>query len=201
MTVGPTGRDFVSDLRYIGPAELHDGSVRSVKEIQFGGVRVAVRAEEHDYHFDFYGRVVVNAQRTVGMKLSGVAASEAPGSGHRIEFVNRDEGDDASLEVSAQALEIHASTMTPQLGEAVLRLLNERATLPTDVHLADGRIARVRNVAWGRDRQDEYDHVTTDISPPQPSSSLEEVDLFFTYEVVQLVDPSTNQVLFNVWAE
>ena len=76
-----------------------------------------------------------------------------------------------------------------------LEVLRKRSPQITDVRLGDGRVLRVHNVAWGRDRGDDYDHVTTNISP-SPSEE-HTVDFFFTSEIEALIDPETESVLFE----
>ena len=84
--------------------------------------------------------------------------------------------------------------MDPQSAITALTILKKRDPDPTDVQLEDGRVLRVYNVAPGRDLGDEFDHVTTNISPSPACDHT--VDVFYTNEIAGLVDPDTGHQLF-----
>jgi len=83
--------------------------------------------------------------------------------------------------------------MNPALGEAMLRLLVSRDGQDTAVRLTNGNTVLAKNVAWGRDQGEAYDHVTTNVSPP----GREPVDHFLTSEVVAIMDPVSGQRLLS----
>jgi hypothetical protein len=85
--------------------------------------------------------------------------------------------------------------MTPARGEAALAILRDRNGQLTIVELASGLRCEVMNTAWGRDMGDDFDHVTTNISPGQASLL---VDFFFMNEVARIRDGATGAVLFEV---
>jgi len=77
--------------------------------------------------------------------------------------------------------------------EALLALLQKRDGSPSQVVLRNGSLLTVFNVAWGYDMGDEYSHVTSNVSPTVEGSA---VDLFFTNDVDQVLDPATGVILF-----
>jgi len=85
--------------------------------------------------------------------------------------------------------------MKPNLADKALQLLRARSGVRTDVTLTDGRTVPVWNVAWGRDIGDDYDHVTTNISPAPPTE--DQVDFFYTDEIMVIVDPESGTVLLG----
>jgi hypothetical protein len=85
--------------------------------------------------------------------------------------------------------------MTPSDGDTISRILQERCGQWTLVQLGDGRRFRVFDIAWGRDMGDEYDHITTNISPGP--SGEHTVDFFFASEVARIEDAETRGVLFE----
>jgi hypothetical protein len=52
----------------------------------------------------------------------------------------------------------------------------------------------VFNIAWGEDFGDDYEHVTTNISPSVEGTT---VDLFFTDEVAEIVEAESGAVLWK----
>jgi len=64
--------------------------------------------------------------------------------------------------------------------------------MPTTVLLSTGKKLLVKNVAWGRDFGDEYDHVTANVSPSEKSFPI---DVFMTSEVMSLQDPVSGKEL------
>jgi len=85
--------------------------------------------------------------------------------------------------------------MNPVLGETICKILEKRSGLETLVKLDDGRKITVWNIAWGKDIGDEYDHITTNISP-EPSCD-HTVDFFYTSEVVGVIDPENNNIIID----
>ena len=84
--------------------------------------------------------------------------------------------------------------MDPQAAANALAILRKRDSLPTDVRLSDGRSVRVLNVAWGRDLGDEFDHVTTNVSPSLDSEDT--IDIFYTSEIEALSDPESGTQIY-----
>lgn len=73
-------------------------------------------------------------------------------------------------------------------------LLTARDGQKTRVELSGPRSVEVFNIAWGDDIGDDYEHITSNISPTIDGSTI---DLFFTDEVVRIVDPSIGAVLWE----
>jgi hypothetical protein len=73
----------------------------------------------------------------------------------------------------------------PSLDQALIGLFVERDGMASAVTLADGRRLVVHNIAWGYDAGDSYAHVTTNVSPEVPSTSI---DFFCTIDVVEVFD-------------
>ena len=85
--------------------------------------------------------------------------------------------------------------MKPETEDRASRILQERSGRWTLVELTGNRSFRVFDVAWGRDMGDEFDHITTNISPgPKEPHSL---DFFFTSDVLKIIDPESGDVLFQ----
>jgi hypothetical protein len=78
--------------------------------------------------------------------------------------------------------------------ERVLAILRERDGVETIVRLSKGLTYKVLNIAWGQDMDDPEFHVTTNISPSVPGSTI---DFFTTDAVVEILDPGSGQVLFG----
>ena len=79
--------------------------------------------------------------------------------------------------------------------ERALQVLRGRSGQRTEVTLSSGRQIVVWNVAWGRDEGDEFDHLTTNISP-EPAEP-HEVDFIFSSEISTIMDPVTRETLFE----
>jgi hypothetical protein len=82
---------------------------------------------------------------------------------------------------------------TPE-DEPILAVLHRRDGLATTVQLTDSKVVVVFNIAWGYDTGDAYSHVTTNISPTVEGAAI---DYFYTSEIARLVDPSTDEVLYE----
>ena len=72
-------------------------------------------------------------------------------------------------------------------------LLRSRDGRPTTLVMRDGRVLTVVNIAWGLDEGEDYEHITTNISPQFDGAS---VDFFLTSEVENIVAPETGQSLW-----
>jgi len=64
----------------------------------------------------------------------------------------------------------------------------------TRLELSGERSLDVFNIAWGEDIGDDYEHVTTNISPDLNGGII---DLFFTDEVARVFDPESGAVLWE----
>jgi len=62
------------------------------------------------------------------------------------------------------------------------------------VLLSNERALSVFNIAWGDDLGDDFEHVTTNISPKRNGAT---VDIFFTDEVNDVVDPLSGKSLWK----
>lgn len=60
--------------------------------------------------------------------------------------------------------------------------------------LSDNRALTVLNVAWGEDMGDDFEHLTSNVSPWVDGTSI---DLFFTDEIVKIVDPESGAVMWE----
>lgn len=76
----------------------------------------------------------------------------------------------------------------------IVSLLNARDGQKTRVDLSGRRTFEVFNIAWGEDIGDDYEHITSNISPFLDGAS---VDLFFTDEVASLIDPTNGAILWK----
>ena len=84
------------------------------------------------------------------------------------------------------------SDQPPPRDDAILRMLQERDGMPSQVVLSDGETLTVFNIAWGYDFGDEFAHVTTNISPLITGQII---DFFSTESVKAIVDPATDTIL------
>ena len=87
------------------------------------------------------------------------------------------------------------AAMDIEKGNTILKVLEKRCGENTNVHLSDGKVLLVTDIAWGQDIGDDFAHVTTNVSPPQNELP---VDFFYTNEVVKIVDTETEMVIINV---
>lgn len=76
----------------------------------------------------------------------------------------------------------------------IVPLLRSRSGQQTCVLLSGNRSLSVFNIAWGEDMGDDFEHLTSNISPSVTGAS---VDLFFTDEVVTVSDPATDRVMWE----
>ena len=76
----------------------------------------------------------------------------------------------------------------------IVPLLRGRDGLSTRVELAEQRVLDVFNIAWGTDMADDFEHITSNISPTVGGAT---VDLFFTDEVIRIVDPDLGTILWE----
>jgi len=84
--------------------------------------------------------------------------------------------------------------MNATLARNMLNLLQLRSGKRTIVVLANRGQVIVENIAWGRDFGDEYDHVTTNSSPPKEGL---DIDYFSTAEIEAILEPLTMKVLLK----
>lgn len=92
-------REFVS---YIGPPELHDGSILRLEQ---KGHQLAVFIRDYDgsvWEFAFSGVIEFTANRAQGMVLYALAEFVGVAPLRRFIFVNWDEEGDASLQIVAE---------------------------------------------------------------------------------------------------
>jgi hypothetical protein len=85
--------------------------------------------------------------------------------------------------------------MTRSRGDAVSLILQKHCGNWSLVELQSGQKLRVFDIAWGRDLGNEFDHITTNISPGPSDDHT--IDFFFTSEVVRVEDEATGRVLFE----
>jgi hypothetical protein len=76
----------------------------------------------------------------------------------------------------------------------IVPILCSRDGLPTEVLLSGDRSLTVLNIAWGEDIGDDYEHLTSNVSPTVDGGSI---DLFFTDEVLQVLDPQSGAILWE----
>ncbi|MEO6215990.1 MAG: hypothetical protein ABIO86_08170 [Sphingomonas sp.] len=76
----------------------------------------------------------------------------------------------------------------------IVPLLCSRDGRRTDVLLSGNRTLPVFNIAWGEDMGDEFEHLTSNNSPFVDGA---DADLFFTDEVVRVVDPETGVTMWE----
>jgi hypothetical protein len=62
------------------------------------------------------------------------------------------------------------------------------------VRLSESRTLRVFNIAWGQDIGDDFEHITSNISPRVEGAAT---DFFFTDEIVSIVDPAKGETLWE----
>jgi hypothetical protein len=86
-----------------------------------------------------------------------------------------------------------APTPPPELAARIVPILRDRDGHLTLVTMADGRVLKVFNIAWGQDAGEDYEHVTTNISP---SIEGQVVDFFLTSEVANISIPAGGELLF-----
>jgi hypothetical protein len=87
--------------------------------------------------------------------------------------------------------------VTPEEDKKIIELLESRDTLETHVQLHSGKIAKLWNIAWGYDIGDDFAHITTNISPSQPG---QEIDFFYTHEIVSINDGESGVCIISFGA-
>jgi hypothetical protein len=98
-------------LGYVGPADLHDGTVLAVEH---SGADATVRvqgADAGEHRLVFRGVCGFRAHRAEGMMLYALAELRSEGPERRFVFVNWEESDDAQLEIDAR--EMHVEPAAP----------------------------------------------------------------------------------------
>ena len=83
---------------------------------------------------------------------------------------------------------------SPAHCQLIVPVLRSRNGLPTEVLLSDNRALTVLNVAWGEDMGDDFEHLTSNVSPSVNGTSI---DLFFTDEVVKIADPESGAMMWE----
>lgn len=76
----------------------------------------------------------------------------------------------------------------------IVPLLRSRDGQQTEVLLSGNRLLSVFNIAWGEDMGDEFEHLTSNISPALDGIGP---DVFFTDEVVEISDPATGVTMWE----
>lgn len=84
--------------------------------------------------------------------------------------------------------------MSPREGEYVVKLLVSRNGSETLVTLSNGVAHRVLNIAHGRDSGEQFDHISTNVAPPQEGL---ESDFFYTSDVQEIASKE-GVVLFRL---
>lgn len=84
--------------------------------------------------------------------------------------------------------------ITPGRGEHLVRLLRSRDGRLTRVTLTSGETLDVYDIASGRDLGAEWEHVTTNCSPPVEGRPIHSMT---TSEIVRIEAPETGAVLFE----
>jgi len=85
------------------------------------------------------------------------------------------------------------SPILPGLGSALVTLLETRSGKSTLICLADGQQLLSRTFAWGRDFNEDWEHVYLNSSPPEPGLPVHFVQ---TQDVVEARDAVTGEVLY-----
>jgi hypothetical protein len=78
--------------------------------------------------------------------------------------------------------------------EEIISLLQQRDRIATEVILRDGKCCLVYDIAWGYDDGDTFAHITTNISPGGPGSSI---DFFFTNDIAAIRDAASGNKLYR----
>jgi len=89
---------------------------------------------------------------------------------------------------------MNTETSLPDHCRLIVALLQSRDGQETAVELSQDRRLFVFNIAWGDDLGDEFEHITTNISPSVDGAPI---DLFFTDEVARVVDPVSGEILWR----
>jgi hypothetical protein len=81
---------------------------------------------------------------------------------------------------------------TPARGSLIIDLLQHREERLTLVELMNGQLLSIQDIAWGRDPDDEWEHVTINFSPRRPDVAP---DYFSTRDVSRILDPDSGSIL------
>jgi hypothetical protein len=82
----------------------------------------------------------------------------------------------------------------PPTDSALIDLLYSREDVGTSVHLRDGRVLEVFDIAWAYDPGEATAHITTNCGPPVPGRPI---DLIRSSDVLRVVDPITGSILYD----
>lgn len=74
------------------------------------------------------------------------------------------------------------------IDQNIIDILISRDGQPTVVHLADKRVLKIWNIAWGYDIGDDFAHITTNISPEIKNSNI----YYFNINEIQKIEDQTN---------
>lgn len=85
-------------------------------------------------------------------------------------------------------------SITPGLGASLVKILMDRASLPTLLYLDEGRQIVAYNCAWGRDFGSDWEHLSLNVSPEIENTNFEFVS---TGEIVRATDPGSGLVLYH----
>lgn len=85
-------------------------------------------------------------------------------------------------------------TVAPSRAAEIVPILRKRDGRATSVTLTEGSVLTVFNIAWGSDEGEDYEHLTTNISPSIQGSST---DFFLTSDVWSVVAPEAGQLLWS----
>ncbi|MBE7209810.1 MAG: hypothetical protein INR65_02235 [Gluconacetobacter diazotrophicus] len=80
----------------------------------------------------------------------------------------------------------------PGRGSLIVNLLQRREGRPTLVELSNGRLLDIRNIVWGRDPGDNWEHVTINVSPPVADAVPDNIS---TRDVARIIDPASGSIL------
>ena len=84
--------------------------------------------------------------------------------------------------------------LLPGRGYALVQMLEARGGKLTLVELSDGQVIRAFNSAYGRDLGEEWEHTTFNCSPTVAGETVEFVQ---TSNIVRVVDPATDELLYQ----
>ncbi|PLW94739.1 MAG: hypothetical protein C0592_01985 [Marinilabiliales bacterium] len=75
----------------------------------------------------------------------------------------------------------------------VITALVRRDEINTRVHLENGQVLLVNNITYGYDDDDDYAHITANISP----ETGDPIEFFYSNEIVKIIDPEDERILFE----
>lgn len=84
--------------------------------------------------------------------------------------------------------------MTDYKDKHIIELLKASDGKPVVIELQDNNKLVVWNIAWGYDMEDEYAHITTNVSPEINGT---QIDFFYSYEIERISDQKSKAVIFE----